>query len=317
VSVSDRDLSRLGRAPPRTYAGTPLPVSKEPVFVPVRLFTDAERERLNRFPRDISPADVLAFFTLSDDELELIGDRRGAEVSRAAALADALAIVRGVYQAPAPRPLKVTLLGVWRPSPTARATLLLYASLPADRLVGLDWTRVQSDNLATLGVVRWLPSGVCQVLASLRRRPRLTGSSVLIVVSPASPFGDPAGRACPHNGRDDHVLLTVQNVEIPILVKATYIAAPQVHTPAFVAPHRLCRLLRLLVVATHQERRISDDFPNFAAREFLSLIVDDANVPPQSRDADGADLLTHHRSRQDRGEPLGQPVCLDQVAAAS
>src|ERR671936_2010601 len=38
---------------------------KEPVFVPVRLFTDAERERLNRFPRDISPADLLAFFTLS------------------------------------------------------------------------------------------------------------------------------------------------------------------------------------------------------------------------------------------------------------
>jgi hypothetical protein len=47
------------------------------VCVPVRLFTDAEWERLNRFPRDISPADLLAFFTLSDDELELIGDRRG------------------------------------------------------------------------------------------------------------------------------------------------------------------------------------------------------------------------------------------------
>jgi hypothetical protein len=44
------------------------------VFVPVRLFSDAEPERLNRFPRDISPADLLAFFTLSDDELELIGD---------------------------------------------------------------------------------------------------------------------------------------------------------------------------------------------------------------------------------------------------
>jgi hypothetical protein len=38
------------------------------VFVPVRLFTDAERTRLNRFPRDISPADLLAFFSLSDAE---------------------------------------------------------------------------------------------------------------------------------------------------------------------------------------------------------------------------------------------------------
>ncbi|MBV9323223.1 MAG: DUF4158 domain-containing protein [Chloroflexi bacterium] len=45
--------------------------------MPVRLFTDAERERLNRFPRDIPPADLLAFFTLSDDELDFIGDRRG------------------------------------------------------------------------------------------------------------------------------------------------------------------------------------------------------------------------------------------------
>ena len=45
--------------------------------MPVRVFTDAERERLNPFPRDVSPADLLAFFTLFDDELELIGDRRG------------------------------------------------------------------------------------------------------------------------------------------------------------------------------------------------------------------------------------------------
>jgi len=45
--------------------------------VPVRLFTDAERERLNRFPRDVPPGDLLASFTLSDANLDLIGDRRG------------------------------------------------------------------------------------------------------------------------------------------------------------------------------------------------------------------------------------------------
>jgi hypothetical protein len=38
-------------------------------------FIDAERERLSRFPRDVSLADLLAFFTLSDGELELIDDR--------------------------------------------------------------------------------------------------------------------------------------------------------------------------------------------------------------------------------------------------
>jgi TnpA family transposase len=45
--------------------------------VPVRLFTDAERERLNRFPSDVPPGDLLASFTLSDADLDLIGDRRG------------------------------------------------------------------------------------------------------------------------------------------------------------------------------------------------------------------------------------------------
>jgi len=74
--IRDGDLVRLGGSHRHSYAGTPLQF-KELVFVPVRLFTDAERGRLNRFPRDISPADLLALFTLSDDELELIDDRRG------------------------------------------------------------------------------------------------------------------------------------------------------------------------------------------------------------------------------------------------
>ena len=45
--------------------------------MPVRLFTDAERERLNGFPSDVPPGDLLASFTLSDADLDLIGDRRG------------------------------------------------------------------------------------------------------------------------------------------------------------------------------------------------------------------------------------------------
>jgi hypothetical protein len=86
----------------------------------------------------------------------------GAHANRAAALADALAVARAVYQAPAPRPLDVTLLGVWRPSPQASPVPLLYASLPADRLVGLDWTRVRPEDLATRAMVRWLPAGLCR-----------------------------------------------------------------------------------------------------------------------------------------------------------
>jgi hypothetical protein len=92
----------------------------------------------------------------------VIREQGDAQANRAAALADALAITRAVYQAPPPRPLNVTLLGVWRPSPTATSVPLLYASVPADRLVGLGLTRVQPTDLAALGMVRWLPTGLCQ-----------------------------------------------------------------------------------------------------------------------------------------------------------
>jgi hypothetical protein len=37
-----------------------------------------ERLCLNRFPRDVPPGDLLASFTLSDADLDLIGDRRRA-----------------------------------------------------------------------------------------------------------------------------------------------------------------------------------------------------------------------------------------------
>jgi len=85
-----------------------------------------------------------------------------AAANRAMALEDMLAVASAVYEGPPPRPLNVTLLGVWRPSATASTLPLLYASFPAERLVGLDWSRLQPDDLPTLGVVRCLPSGVCQ-----------------------------------------------------------------------------------------------------------------------------------------------------------
>ena len=50
----------------------------------------------------------------------------------------------------------------WRPSATSSSVPLLYASLPADRLVGRDWACVRPRDLPALGVVRWLPTGACQ-----------------------------------------------------------------------------------------------------------------------------------------------------------
>jgi hypothetical protein len=92
----------------------------------------------------------------------VLRDRGTAQANRAAALDDVLAITRGVYQAPEGRPLNVTLLGVWRTSPSPRAVPVVYASMPADRLAGRDWTGMRAEDLENVGVVRWLPSGICQ-----------------------------------------------------------------------------------------------------------------------------------------------------------
>lgn len=93
----------------------------------------------------------------------VLRDLGGAQQNRAAALADVLAIARAVYQTAPPRPVNLTELGVWRSAVTGTSRVpVIYASLPADRLSGLDWTRVQPSVLFSIGVVRWLPAGICQ-----------------------------------------------------------------------------------------------------------------------------------------------------------
>src|SRR6266567_6230820 len=44
--------------------------------MPIGFLTDADRDRLNRFPTDIAPTDLLTYFTLSEAELELIQAHR-------------------------------------------------------------------------------------------------------------------------------------------------------------------------------------------------------------------------------------------------
>ncbi len=46
--------------------------------MPVDFLTEAERERLNRFPEAIPPEDINAYFTLTPADLRLIRQRSGA-----------------------------------------------------------------------------------------------------------------------------------------------------------------------------------------------------------------------------------------------
>jgi hypothetical protein len=94
-------------------------------------------------------------FTVRDD-----GDVRA---NRTAAMEDALAIAHAVYESPEPLPISVTVLGVVPSASSVSSSVpVLYASFPADRLLGLDWAAVEPGDLSTRRGVRWLPSGVCQ-----------------------------------------------------------------------------------------------------------------------------------------------------------
>jgi len=47
--------------------------------MPVAFLTDAERERLARFPSEVPPEDVIAYFTLSAADLRRVRQQRGAQ----------------------------------------------------------------------------------------------------------------------------------------------------------------------------------------------------------------------------------------------
>ena len=96
-----------------------------------------------------SPGKISAYLrAISTDRLQR---ERHSIRDGGAALADALATGRAVYQLAEPRLLNVALLGVaWQESPSVHSLPALYASLTADRLVGRDWGQMRADDLATV-----------------------------------------------------------------------------------------------------------------------------------------------------------------------
>jgi len=89
----------------------------------------------------------------------VLTDQGTAGANRAAAMTDALAIAHAIYQSHDPRVLNLTVLGVG--SASSSYVPVLYASMPADQLVGRKWDRVGPEELSTMVGVRWLPTGTC------------------------------------------------------------------------------------------------------------------------------------------------------------
>ncbi|MFN0085876.1 MAG: DUF4158 domain-containing protein [Blastocatellia bacterium] len=54
--------------------------------MPVKWLTEPEHERLSRFPAEIQPGDVIAFFTLTDADLKLVKQHDGEANRRGFAL---------------------------------------------------------------------------------------------------------------------------------------------------------------------------------------------------------------------------------------
>jgi hypothetical protein len=101
-------------------------------------------------------ADATVEFVVSDGSGDLVANRQGA-------LADIVAIARAAYALPEARLVDVTVIGLASaPSALTPYTPVLYASVPAERFMGRDWTRVASTDVPALVGVRWLPSGQCR-----------------------------------------------------------------------------------------------------------------------------------------------------------
>ncbi len=112
---------------------------------------------------------------------------------------------------------------------------------------------------------------------------------------------------------DDELLLTVDDVEVPLVVHARDVAGVQ---PA--AAQDEGGLARLAVVPVHEVRPAHEELAHLAGREIAraGLEVDDPRVHVRIRQADGADLplaATRVAVRHRRG--LGEPVPLDHLAA--
>jgi len=84
--------------------------------------------------------------------------------NRAAAQADARALFDALFHAPGLATLmSVTLLGVSpMPARSGADGLLLYAFLPADAALRLDWSTLSPETLERIAMVRWMPDAMCR-----------------------------------------------------------------------------------------------------------------------------------------------------------
>ena len=86
--------------------------------------------------------------------------------------------------------------------------------------------------------------------------------------------------------RDDHVLLTVNEVDEAILVAAGHVASVE---PAIA--DAVVRGFLVLVVAEHDARAADDEFAHVFALNIVAMLVHDAGLPQVARLADGTHLV--------------------------
>ena len=78
--------------------------------------------------------------------------------------------------------------------------------------------------------------------------------------------------------RDDHVLAAVHQLKEAVGIEAADIAGADKALARRIAPFGLGGLVRLIMIAVHHRRRVTDDFTDFARADFEAVLVDLTNV---------------------------------------
>ena len=78
--------------------------------------------------------------------------------------------------------------------------------------------------------------------------------------------------------RDDHVLAAVHQLQEAICIEASDIAGADEAFARGIAPFGLGGLVRLIMIAVHHRRRMTDDFTDSARADFATVLVDQTNV---------------------------------------
>ena len=91
---------------------------------------------------------------------------------------------------------------------------------------------------------------------------------------------------------NDHVLLAIQDIQIPIFIELADIARTHIAATRRVMPDNGIRCVGPVMIFLHHARAGTGNFPDFIRAEFISVIIYNSDIETEDRRADGGGLCT-------------------------